>query len=64
MKGVLFAISTVLVWAILNVVNRYCVIKYDVNIIMFTSYMIFATGVSLLLIRQQVTPQDWKSGVK
>lgn len=64
MKGVLFAISTVLVWAILNVVNRYCVVKYDVNIIMFTSYMIFATGVSLLLIRQQVTPQDWKSGVK
>ena len=64
MKGVLFAISTVFVWAILNVVNRYCVVKYDVNIIVFTSYMIFATGVSLLLIRQQVTPQDWKSGVK
>ncbi len=64
MKGVLFAISTVLVWAILNVVNRYCVVKYDVNIIVFTSYMIFATGVSLLLIRKRVTPQDWKNGVK
>ena len=64
MKGVLFAISTVFVWAILNVVNRYYVVKYDVNIIVFTSYMIFATGVSLLLLRQQVTPQDWKSGVK
>lgn len=64
MKSVLFAISTVLVWAILNVVNRYCVVKYDVNIIVFTSYMIFATGVSLLLIRQEVTSRDWKSGVK
>lgn len=64
MKGVLLAISTVIIWAILNVVNRYCVIKYDVNVIMFTSYMIFATGVSLLIIRQQVMPGEWKSGVK
>ena len=64
MKGVLLALSTVIVWAILNVVNRYCVLKYDTNVVVFTSYMIFATGVSLMIIRKQVTPEEWKSGVK
>ena len=46
MKGVLLALSTVIVWAILNVVNRFCVLQYDVNIMVFTSFMIFATGVT------------------
>lgn len=64
MKGVLLALSTVIVWALLNVINRYCVLKYDTNVVVFTSYMIFATGVSLMLIRQQVMPENWKSGVK
>lgn len=63
-KGVLLALSTVIVWAILNVVNRFCVLKYDTNIIVFTAFMIFSTGISLMLIRQQVTPENWKSGVK
>ena len=64
MKGVLLALSTVIVWAILNVVNRFCVLQYDVNIMVFTSFMIFATGVTLMIIRKQVMPQNWKSGVK
>ena len=64
MKGVLLALSTVIVWAILNVVNRFCVLQYDVNIMVFTSFMIFATGVTLMIIRKQVIPQNWKSGVK
>lgn len=64
MKGVLLALSTVIVWAILNVVNRYCVLKYDINIIVFTSFMIFATGVSLMSIRQRVDAKGWKNGVK
>lgn len=64
MKGVLLALSTVIVWAILNVVNRFCVIHYEVNIMVFTSFMIFATGVTLMLIRKQVVPKNWKSGVK
>ena len=63
-KGVSLALSTVIVWAILNVVNRYCVLKYDTNIIVFTAFMIFSTGVSLMLIRQKVTTSNWKSGVK
>lgn len=63
-KGVLLALSTVIVWAILNVVNRFCVVKYDINIIVFTAFMIFATGVSLMIIREQVMPESWKSGVK
>lgn len=63
-KGVLLALSTVIVWAILNVVNRFCVIKYDINILVFTAFMIFATGVSLMIIREQVMPKSWKSGVK
>ena len=63
-KGVLLALSTVIVWAILNVVNRFCVLKYDVNVIVFTAFMIFATGVSLLIIREPVKPEDWKNGVK
>ncbi len=63
-RGVLLASSTVVVWAILNVVNRFCVLKYDVNIMVFTAFMIFATGVSLLIIREQVMPENWKSGVK
>ena len=46
MKGVLLALSTVIVWAILNVVNRFCVLQYDVNIMVFTSFMIFATEVN------------------
>lgn len=64
MKGVLFAISTVIVWATLNVVNRYCILKYDVDTIMFTAFMIFATGVSLLIIREKVDPDEWKKGIK
>lgn len=63
-KGVSLALSTVIVWAILNVVNRYCVLKYDTNIVVFTAFMIFSTGVSLMLIRQKVTTSNWKSGVK
>lgn len=63
-KGFLLALSTVIAWAILNVVNRFCVLKFDSNVIVFTAFMIFATGVSLMLIRQQVMPANWKSGVK
>lgn len=63
-KGVLLALSTVIIWAILNVVNRFCVLKFDSNVIVFTAFMIFTTGVSLMLIREQVMPQNWKSGVK
>lgn len=63
-KGVLLALSTVIVWAILNVVNRFCVLKYDINIIVFTAFMIFATGVSLMIIRERVQPDSWKSGVR
>lgn len=64
MKGVLLALATIIVWSILNVVNRYCVLRYDADIMVFTSFMIFATGVSLLLIRQPVKPEQWNSGVK
>lgn len=63
-KGILLALSTVTVWAILNVINRFCVLKYENNILVFTVFMIFATGVSLMLIRQPVTTASWKSGVK
>lgn len=63
-KGVLLALSTVMVWAILNVVNRFCVLKYENNVIVFTAFMIFATGVSLMLIREPVKAGSWKSGVK
>lgn len=57
MKGVLLALSTVIVWAILNVVNRFCVLQYDVNIMVFTSFMIFATGVTLMIIRSIVVEE-------
>ena len=30
----------------------------------FTAFMIFSTGISLMLIRQRVTTGNWKSGVK
>lgn len=63
-KGVSLAITTVIVWAILNVISRYCVLKYDVNIIVFTCILIFAGGVALMLIRQTVSPQNWRNGVK
>ena len=63
MKGSLLALATVIVWSLLNVVNRYCVVKFDVNVIMFTSFLIFSGGVGLLIIRQQVAPEKWKSGV-
>lgn len=63
MKGAIFALSTVITWAFLGVTNRYCVTKFDINVIVFTSYLIFAGGVALLMIRQQVKPGNWKSGV-
>lgn len=63
-KGVLLALTTVIIWAILNVINRFCVLKFDANIMVFTAFMIFATGVSLMLIREQVIPENWKNGVK
>lgn len=63
-KGILLALSTVLVWAVLNVVNRFCVLSYGTNVMVFTAFMIFSTGISLMLIRQPVTTGNWKSGVK
>lgn len=63
-KGVSLAITTVIVWAVLNVLSRYCVLKYDVNIIVFTYFLIFAGGVALMLIRQKVSPGNWHNGVK
>lgn len=63
MKGSLLALVTVIVWAILNVINRYCVVKYDINVIMFTVFMIFSGGAALLLIRRPVSKDEWKKGV-
>lgn len=63
-KGSLFALGTVVTWALLSVVNRYCVLKFHTNVMIFTSFLIFSAGVALLIIRRQVTPQNWKSGVK
>lgn len=64
MKGALLALCTVITWAMVNVVNRYCVVKFDVNILLFTAFLIFSGGVGLLLIRKKVEPQDWKKGIK
>lgn len=64
MKGSVYALGTVVIWSILGVVNRYCILKFDVNVIVFTSFLVFSAGVALLMIRQQVTPENWKSGVR
>ncbi|WP_418536291.1 EamA family transporter [Odoribacter laneus] len=64
MKGSAYALGTVIIWSLLGVVNRYCILKFDVNIIVFTSFLVFSAGVALLLIRQQVAPESWKSGVR
>lgn len=64
MKGSLFALGTVVTWALLGVVNRYCVLKFNMNVIVFTSFLIFSGGVALLIIRQTVPPGNWKSGVR
>ena len=63
MKGALFALATVLTWALMGVVNRYCVSKYGINVLVFTSFLIFSGGVALLLIRERVNPENWMSGV-
>lgn len=63
MRGVFYALATVIVWSLLNVVNRFCILKFDASIIVFTGYMIFASGISLLLIRRPVTMEQWKSSV-
>lgn len=63
-KGPLFAFATVVTWAFLGIVNRYFVTKFGINIMIFTSYLIFAGGVALLCIRQQTEPKNWKSGVQ
>lgn len=64
MKGSVFALCTVIVWAVMGVVNRYCVLKFHINVLIFTSFLIFAAGVALLLIREPVKPENWKSGVR
>jgi len=64
MKGVLYAWLTVIVWAGLNIISRFCVLEYSVDIVVFTAFMIFATGVALMLIGSPVSPAEWKSGVK
>lgn len=63
-KGPLFAFITIMTWAFLGVVNRYCVTQFHINIIVFTSFLIFSAGVALLIIRQQISPANWKSGVR
>lgn len=64
MKGSLFALCTVVTWSVMGVVNRYCVLKFDTDILIFTSFLIFAGGVALMLIRKPVKPGNWKSGVR
>lgn len=64
MKGYILALATVIIWAILNVINRYCVVQYDVNVIMFTVFLILSGGLALLLIRQPVTRENWKTGIR
>lgn len=64
MKGSILALTTVITWAALNIINRYCVLKFDVNIIMFTVFLIFSGGLALLLIRQPVSRENWKNGVR
>lgn len=64
MKGATLALGTVVTWALLAVLNRYCVLKFNMNVIVFTSFLIFSGGVALLLIRKTVAPEDWKKGVR
>lgn len=64
MKGSILALCTVITWALMSVINRYCVLKFDINVLVFTSYLIFSGGVALLLIRQQIVPGNWRSGVE
>lgn len=64
MKGSAYALGTVIVWSLLGVVNRFCVLKFDMNVIVFTSFLIFSAGTALLIIRQQVSPENWKTGVR
>ncbi|MCR9012540.1 DMT family transporter [Gabonibacter chumensis] len=62
--GALFALLSVITWSVNSVVTRYCLLNYDINILVFTSLQIFSGGVALLIIREPVTTQSWKSGVK
>lgn len=64
MRGALYALATVIVWSLLNVVNRFCILKFDASILVFTGYMIFASGISLMLIRRPMQPQLWKNSVR
>lgn len=64
MKGALLAMATVMAWAILNVINRYCILQFEINVIVYTSFLIFSGGIALILIRERVTPENWRTGVK
>ncbi len=63
-EGVLFASLTVLILAVLNVIIRFCILEFNINVIVFTSFMICTSGISLMLIRKKTTPKKWKSGVR
>jgi len=63
-KGVLFASLTVVTLAVLNVIIRFCILEFNINVIVFTIFMICTSGISLMLIRKKTTPEKWKSGVR
>ena len=62
--GALYALLSIITWAIISVITRFCIIYLETNILVFATLQIFSAGVALLLIRKPVTRDGWRSGVK
>lgn len=62
--GALYALLSIITWAIISVITRFCIVYLEANILVFATLQIFSAGVALLLIRKPVTRDGWRSGVK
>ena len=62
--GALYALLSIITWAIISVITRFCIVYLEANILVFATLQIFSAGVALLLIRKPVTREGWRSGVK
>lgn len=61
--GAIYALLSVIIWAVISVITRFCLLNYDVNILVFSTLQIFAAGVALLIIREPVFQKGWKAGI-
>ena len=46
--GALYALLSIITWAIISVITRFCIVYLEANILVFATLQIFSAGVALV----------------